>query len=805
MRAFLAEIRYAARKLIRAPGFTTVAVATLALGIGANAAIFGLVDSVLLRSLPYPEADRVVMAWQDYTERGGPADEWFSPANYLDWQEDLESFEALGAFWGWAPTLIAEGGDPEALAGAVVSRDFFDALGARPVVGRLFTAEEDAPGAPDVVVLGHAFWERRFGADPSVVGRVLSLGGEPYEVVGVLQPGFDFPMVPGTDVIRPTALDPASASRGAIFIRVVGRLADGATIERAQAEADALASRLASEYPATNTGVRANIQPLRDVLVADVRLGLIVLFAGVGAVLLIACVNLANLLLARAAQRRRESSLRAALGAGALRIARLELIETALLSIAGAGVGLLLAVWLMELLVALSPLGLPAMFQPTLDWRVVGFTLVLAILTTAGFGLVPAIQAARPDLTSGLREGGRGGSGRGAGRRVLVVAQLAFALALLVGAGLLTRSFMALQSVDPGFDPRGVLTLSMTTPPASYPEPAQVSAFYERLIERVEALPGVESAAAASNLPFSGGGTDVGFLIEGQPEPGPGEGNGIWYRQVTPEFLATLRIPILQGRGFTAEDREGAPPVVLFSQAAAERFFPGENPVGRRINPGDPAEDPWWTIVGVAGSAHHANLSGDPRIEMYIPHAQVPARGMSLAVRTGGGDPAALALPIREVVRELDPTIAVREVSALEAMVGSSVALERFLTLCTGAFALLALLLAAIGVYGVISQLVGQRTREMGIRMALGADRRSVLALVLRQGAVLVAAGAALGLVCALAVAQLIRGLLFDVAPLDPVSFVLLPVVLAAVALLATYLPARRAAGTDPVTALRTE
>lgn len=799
------EVRYAARKLLRAPGFTAVAVATLALGIGANAAIFGLVDSVLLRPLPYPEADRLVMAWQDYSERGGPPDEWFSPATYLDWREELESFESLGAFWGWGPTLIAEGGDPEALAGATVTRDFLTALGARPALGRLFTPEEDAAGGPDVVVLGHEFWDRRFGGDPSVVGRVLSLGGDPFEVVGVLQRGFEFPMAPGTDVIRPAALDPANASRGAIYIRVVGRLADGATLERAQTEASTLASRLARDYPQTNTGVDANLQPLRDVLVADVRLGLLVLFAGVGAVLLIACVNLASLLLARAGQRRRESALRAALGAGALRIARLELLETGLLSLAGATAGLVLAVWLMELLVGLSPLGLPAMFQPSLDWRVVAFAMALAVLTTAGFGLVPAIQVARPDLTSGLREGGRGGSLRGGGRRALVVAQLAFALALLVGAGLLTRSFMALQSVDPGFDPRGVLSMTVTTPSSSYREPAQVSAFYDQLVERVEALPGVQFAAAASNLPFSGGGTDVGFLIEGQPIPEPGEGNGIWYRQVTPDFLGTLRIPVLQGRGITAEDREGTPPVVLFSQAAAERFFPGENPVGRRINPGDPAEDPWWTIVGVAGSAHHSDLSGDPRIEMYIPHAQAPARRMSLTVRVESGDPAALALAVREVVRDMDPTIAVSEIAAMEAMVGSSVALERFLTLCTGAFAILALLLAAIGVYGVISQLVGQRTRELGIRMALGADRRSVLGLVLREGAVLVVAGAAIGIVCAFAVGRLIQGLLFNIAPLDPVSFLLLPLVLAAVALLATYLPARRAAGTDPVTALRSE
>ncbi|HUE76610.1 MAG TPA: ABC transporter permease [Longimicrobiales bacterium] len=804
--ALLAELRYAARRLRRAPGFTAVAVATLAIGIGANAAIFGMVDAVLLRSLPYPDQDRLVMAWQDFTRRDGPADEWFSPANYRDWRDQASSFEALGAFSGASVTLTGDG-EAEAVAGGVVTREFLSALGARPIMGRLFLPEEDVAGGPDVVLLGHGLWQGRFGGDPAIVGTSLDLNGEPYRVVGVLQPGFEFPMLSGQDIFLPLAMDPSSPSRGAIFLRVVGKLAPGVSLERARAEVSSIAARLEAEHPDYNTGVGGRIEPLRDVLVGDVRLGLLVLFGGVGAVLLIACVNLANLLLARGARRRRENAVQAALGAGGLRMARLQLLETGILAVTGAAAGLLLALWLMELLVAMSPLGLPAMFQPSLDARVVGFTALLAAVTAAGFGLVPAIQAARPDLAETLKEGGRAGSARATGRRALVVAQLAFALALLIAAGLLTRSFVGLQSVDPGFRPQGVLTAALTTPQASYPESEQVVSFYDDLLERLRALPGVDAAAGTSNIPFGGGGTDLGFVIEGQPAPGPGESNILWYRQVTPTYFDAIGLPIVSGRAFTSADRDGTDRVVILSQAAANRFFPGEDPVGRRIKPGsDPAaENPWWTVVGVAGSAHHSDLSGDPRIEGYIAHAQYPARSTTIVVRTASDDPASLAQPVRDVVRGMDANIALRNVSTLQELVSGSVALERFLTLCIAAFAVLALLLAAIGVYGVISQLVGQRTREIGIRVALGADRARVLRMVLGQGAVLIALGAALGILGAFVVARLVRGLLFGVAPVDPLTFVLVPVALVAVALVATYVPARRAAAVDPVTALRTE
>ena len=801
------EVRYAVRKLLRAPGFTAVAVATLALGIGANAAIFGLVDSVLLRSLPYPEADRLVMAWQDYTQRDGPVDEWFSPANYLDWKAQSSSFEALGAFYGSGGTLTGDG-DPEPLAGGAVDVGFFEALGARPALGRLFLAEEDTPGGPNVVVLGHGLWKRRFGADPATVGRTIQLSGESYLVVGVLEDGFEFPLLGGSDVFFPMGLDTSDPSRGAIFIRVVGRLEPGVSLDRARSDVEAIAARLAADYPEENRGVGANLEPLRDRLVGNARTGLIVLFAGVGAVLLIACVNLANLLRARTGARRRESAVRAAMGAGALRIARLQLLETLLLATVGAAAGLLLAVWLMEALVRLSPLGLPAMFQPALDWRVVGFAAGLALLTGLAFGLIPAIQTARPELVASLREGGRGGSVRATGRRALVVLQIAFALTLLIAAGLLTRSFLALQSVDPGFRAEGLLTFRLNVPESSYPEPEQAAAFYRTLLERLEGTTGIASAGMVSWAPFTGGDTDVSFVIEGEPPPEPGSPDIIWYRQADPGYFETMGIDVVSGRAFTSADNgPDAAPVVVIARSAAERFFPGEDPVGRRLKPGsDPAsETPWSTVIGVVDAVHHTGLDADPKLEMYLPHGAYPRRSMSIMVRSEGRDPTAIGPAVRAIVKDMDPMMAVAGMTTMEALVSDSVALPRFLTLCLGAFGALALLLAAIGVYGVTAQLVGQRTRELGIRIALGANRGAVVGMVLRQGAILVAGGAVLGLVGALATGRVLQSILFETAPLDLATYVALPLLLAAVALFATWIPARRAAAVDPMTALRTE
>ena len=803
----LGEVRYAARRLLRAPGFTMVAVATLALGIGANAAIFGLVDSVLLRSLPYPEPDRLVMAWQDYTGRGGPPEEWFSPAAYLDWKAGNTSFEAMGAFYGGGGTLVGDG-DPEPLAGGTVDRGFLEVLGARPVVGRLFVETEDAPGGPNVVLLGHALWQRRFGGDPAIVGTSIQLSGQSYEVVGVLQPGFEFPLLAGNDVFFPMGLDTADPSRGAIFIRVVARLAPGVAFERAESDVEAIAARLAADYPAENRGVGATLEPLRERLVGSARTGLIVLFAGVGAVLLMACVNLANLLLARSGVRRRESAVRAAMGAGALRIARLHVLETLLLALVGGAAGLLLAAWLMEALVRLSPLGLAGMFQPRLDWRVAGFAAALAGVTGLGFGLVPALQAARPDLVSGLKAGGRGGSARSTGGRALVVVQVGFAIVLLIGAGLFTRSFIALQRVDPGFDAENVLTFRLNAPESRYPDPGQVAGFYQGVLEAIEGISGVESAGMVSWAPFTGGDTDVSFVIEGEPAPEPGQPNIIWYRQVDPGYFGTMGVPLAAGRGFTAADgAPGAAPVVVIARSAAERFFPGEDPVGRRIKPGsDPAsEGPWFTIVGVVGAVRHVGLDSEPKLEMYLPHGASARRSMSVVVRVAGGDPTSIAPAVRAVIREADPSMAVSGLTTMEALVSGSVALPRFLTLCASAFGALALLLAAIGVYGVLSQIVAGRVRELGIRMAIGADRGAVLGMVMREGMVLVAAGAAGGIVAAVALARLIRGLLFQTSPLDPVTYVALPLLLAAVALFATWIPARRAAAVDPIQALRSE
>lgn len=807
MHAVLAELRYVVRKLVRAPGFTTVAVLTLALGIGANVAIFGLVDAVLLRSLPYPQPDRLVMAWQDYTERGGPPDEWFSPAAFLDWKRESQSLQELAAWSGAGGTLTGDG-DPEAVSGGAVSQGFFEALGARPAEGRLFLAEEDVEGGPPVVVLGYDLWQRRFAGDPATVGSGIQISGESYQVVGVLEPGFEFPLLPDAQLYFPLGLNPGDASRGAIYLRTVGRLAPGVSLEQARAELDAIAARLEREYPEYHTGVGATLEPLRDRLVGNVRTGLLVLLGGVGAVLLIACVNLGNLLLVRAAGRQRESAVRAALGAGRLRIARLQLLESLLLAVLGAGTGLLLAVWLMEVLVRLSPLGLPAMFEPSLDWRVALFTAGLAAATGIGFGVLPARQATRADLVSNLKEGGRGGSARSVGGRGIVVLQVAFALALLITAGLFTRSLLELNSVDTGFRSEGVLTFRLNTPESRYGSAEEAAGFYRTLLDRLEGLPGVASAGMVSWVPLGGGDTDVSMVIEGEPPPAPGEAKTIWYRQVDPDYFRTMDIDVVAGRGFTAADNSpDAAPVVVIGQTAAERFFPGQDALGKRIKPGsDPAsEGPWSTIVGVVEAVRHSGVDQDPKLEMYLPHGAYPSRSMNVVLRTATDDPTSLAPAVRAVVKELDPSMAVGGLTTMNALVAGSLALPRFLTLCISAFGLLALLLAAIGVYGVISQLVSRRTREVGIRMALGAERRTVIGMILRQGGVLVVAGAALGVVAALGVGRLIRGLLFQTSPTDPVTYLALASLLAAVAIFATWIPARRAAAVDPVTALRDE
>lgn len=802
------EITFAVRRLLRAPGFTAVALVTLALGIGANTAIFSVVDAVLLRPLPYPAPDRLVMVWQDYSRAGGPATEWFSPGNFYDWREQSSTLAGMAAFSDYSPTLVADG-EAERLGGAVVTHGFFRVLGVEPVLGRVFTAEEDTPGNDDVALLSYGFWQSRFGGQPEVVGRTVSLSGRPTTIIGVLPQAFEFPLLGPVDVWQPLGIDLANATRGSVFLRVVGRLAPGATLDEALADLGTVAARLEEAYPAANQGVGAHVTALHEQLVGNMRLGLVALLGAVGLVLLIACVNLANLLLVRSAARRRDRAIRTALGAGPGRLAADTLLESLLISVVGGALGLIVAAWLIDVLVSLAPIPLPGAFMPVLDGGVLVFAMALAVVTGIVVGVVPALHGLRGQVVAALKEGGAGtGLGRGGlrARSSLVAGQVALAFALLVGAGLLLRSFSALQSVDPGFEPEGVLTFGVGVPASDYPEPAQVAGFYAGFLERVRSLPGAASAGMVSYVPMSGSDTDVSFVIEGEAPPEPGQGKAIWYRQVDPEYFRTMRIPVLAGRTFTAADDAG-PPVAVLGEAAARRYFPGQSAVGERIKPGsDPAsEGPWWTIIGVVGSVRHSGLDADPKMEMYIPHAVAPRRAMTIVVRTAADDPLALVPSFRAELGAMDPNLAISGTRTAEALIAGSVALPRFLTTSLVSFGVLALVLAGLGIYGVIAYTVSQRTREMGIRLALGAHRKDVVRLVMKQGSIFLGAGLAVGLGTALLLGQVIRGLLFQVPPQDAVTLVAVPILLAGVAFLATYIPARRATRVDPVVALREE
>ncbi len=809
MNSLVRPVRQAARRLLRAPGFTLVAVATLALGIGANTAIFSVVESVLLRPLPYPEPDRLVMLWEDFSRRGGDAKDWFSPGNFYDWREQNTSFTGMSAFTDYSPTLVDDAGAERLTAGAV-THGFFRVLGVAPLMGRTFTADEDAPGSNHVAVLSYGFWQSRLGGAPDIVGRTISLDGEPTTVVGVMPRGFAFPVMPQTALWTPLGTDLANGPRAEIYLRVVARTKSGVTLAAARSDIRSIAARLEKDYPRANQGVGAALTPLHETLVGDMRPGLLTLLGAVGLVLLIACVNLANLLLVRSASRRRERAIRTALGAGPGRLATDVLVESFLLAVVGAGAGLILAAWLLDALVALAPIAVPSTFVPRLDPTVLAFTIGLAALTGLAFGLLPALQGLQDQVTAGLKEGAAGsGLGRG-GRRLrsgLVAGQVALAFALLVGAGLLLRSFVALQSVDPGFQPRGLLTFQVGLPSAEYAENARVTTFFDDFLARIRALPGVGEAGMVSAVPMSGNDTDASFVIEGEPAPAPGQGKVIWYRQVDPDYFRTMGIRLVEGRGIQRSDDPDAPRVAVLSETAAQKFFPGQDPVGKRFKPGsDPARDiPWWTIVGVVGSVRHVGLDAAPRAEMYISQAQAPRRSMTLVVRARRGDPLTLMPSVRAALRDIDPRLAISQVHTEDAIIGRTIALPRFLTLCLIAFGIMALVLAGIGIYGVIAYAVGQRTREMGIRMALGAGRGDVVRLVMAQGIVIIVAGLATGLLAALALGRAIRGLLFHVQSADTVTLIAAPLVLAGVALLAIYIPARRATRVDPLDALRAE
>jgi putative ABC transport system permease protein len=805
MQTLWQDLRYGARILLKKPGFTLTAVLTLALGVGANTAIFSVVNSVLLRPLPYPNAERLMTIWEDHRARNGPVNEWTSPPGFEDWRDQAKSFDHVVALQGWGPTLTGQG-DPEQLVGALVSHDTFATLGVTPALGRTFRPEEDQRGVESVVIISDGLWRRRFGADPSLVGKKISLNGESRMVIGVMPAGFKFPIIAGADIWRPIqpALGPG-CQRGCITVRVMARLKPEATEAQARAELNAIAARVERQFPDTNAKVGATLVPLHEFLVGPVKTRMLALLTAVGFVLLIACANVANLLLARSATREKEIAVRASLGAGRRRIARQLLSESLLLAVIGGAMGLLLAYWLVDLLVSFSPQGTPRLDEIGMDRRVLGYTMAITILTGLLFGAAPVWQLFKADLNQSLRDGGKGLQVARSGRRALsalVVAETALALTLLAGAGLLVRSFIRLQRVDPGFNPRNVLTAVVTLPQAVYPERNQIAPFYSRLLERVRTLPGVRSAAAVSSLPLAGSYTDADFVIEGRPAPQPDQRPVAWVGSVSNDYFHTMGMRLVAGREFNERDSENSPKVVIISEATARRHFPNEDPIGKRIGNGRP--DGWREIVGVTADVKHFGLNQDARVSMFFPQSQQPARRMFVVARTTA-DPMSLSSALRGAVAAMDKNLAVSNISPMEEITAQSVGQERFTLLLLGLFSSLALLLAVAGIYGVMSYAVAQRTHEIGVRVALGAQTRDVLKLVVTQGMALVSAGVGIGLASALALTRFIRGLLFGVSATDPLTFLAISILLSIVALLACYLPARRATKVDPLVALRRE
>jgi putative ABC transport system permease protein len=800
------DLRFGARSLRRDPGLTALALLTLALAIGANTAIFSVVDGVLLRPLPFPQPERLVVVAESAPKLGFP-EMGGSPPNFNDWRRSNRVFASLDAVRRRRFTLTGSGGEPQAVAGAAVTGDFFRTVGARPLAGRLLEPADDRPGGEPVVVLGADLWHERFGGDPGILRRRITIDGRSHAVVGIAPPTLRYPGASRLWV--PLALDYAKERRGAHYLGVLGRLMPGISLERAQAEMSAIAGRLERQYQAEDKGWGVVLTRLRDLTVRDVRPALITLQLAVWVVLLIGCANVANLLLASMGSRRREIAVRAALGAGRRRLMRQIVAESVILFLAGGALGLLVALWGTRALIALDPDALPGAETIAVDARVLAYMLLVSLATGVACGLAPALSATGGRHYGELLHGSRGTAGGRRGRwasGVLVIAEVALALTLLVGAGLLIQSFARLRSVDLGFHPHGVITASLTLPGSRYPDPPQQGAFFERALRRIRALPGVEHAAAIDALPLSGTGEMVDVVAEGRPRA-PGEDHSGHGSLVSSDYFTVMGIPLLAGRTFGERDDLKSLPVTIVSRFAAARLWPGQDALGRRVTLGrlpTRPDAPWWQVVGVAGDVRDTELAQEPRMEIYIPQLQLSPARSTLVVRAAG-DPRRLVGPIRRAVRQLDPDLPLDKVQTLDDVVSSALAGNRVKTLLLGIFAALALVLAAVGVYGLVSSSVGERVREIGVRIALGARRDEVVGMVVRQGMRLITAGLALGLAGAYAFSRLLAGQLYEVGTVDPLTYAAVPVVLAAVALLANWLPARRAASVEAVEALRHE
>jgi putative ABC transport system permease protein len=799
------DLRYGARMLLKNPGFTLIAVLTLALGIGANTAIFGIVDAVLLRPLPFKDQSRLVTLWESNAAKGQTHGA-VGGANFTDWRNQNQVFESLAAYFSWTYNLTGND-EPQRLTAAVVSAGFFQTLGAEAALGRALLPEDDQEANENVVVLSHALWQSRFGGSSEVIGRTIMLNNRPHTVVGVMPGDFDF-LDDKTEIWRPMAISPQDAqNREGKWLKVVGRLKPDVSLEQASAAMNTIAGRLAESYPKTNAGWGVNLTPLREELVGKARGFLLPLFGAVLFVLLIACVNVANLLLTAAAARRKENVIRVALGAHALRLLRQFLAESLLLAALGGALGLAFAFWSLDALIAFSPDDVPGLANAAIDGRAFSFTLALSLGATLIFGIIPAWQVSKSGLNETLKEGGHttGGDGRRA-QDVLVVAEVAAGVVLLVGAGLMIRSFLRLQAVEPGFDPHNVLTMRIMLPAGKYGENHQSIAFFQQALERIKTLPGVVSAGAVQDLPLSQNTMNYAFGVEGRPDVPAVERPQAAYRAVTEDYFRTMGIPLVAGRAFTGQDNLQKAPVVIINQTMARRFFPGADPLGKKIRFGEP-NDPASTVVGVVGDVKHLGLADDEVAAIYQPHAQKRfawLRWMTIVVRADDA-PLSLIAPIRSRIAEVDRAQPVYDIATMEQLLSKSITPTRFPTILLGLFALLALALAAVGLYGVMSYAVARRANEIGLRMALGAQARDVLTLVIGRGMKLTLLGLVIGLAGAITLTSVLKTLLFNISATDPLTFASVAGTLLGVALLACYLPARRATRVDPLVALRRE
>ena len=800
----LEDARYGLRLLTKSPAFTFVVLLTLALGIGANTAIFSFANGILLRPLPYPQSDRLVVLDETALKRGVNSMSVSYP-NYLDWRQQNTVFEGVGVYFGTNRFALSGNGQPEELRGSYISYGLLEVLRVAPILGRTFTEAEDTDGQDGVVILGYELWQRRFGGQQNILGQKILFNNFPRTVVGVMPPGFKFPEV--SELWAPLALTTKTFTRTDHGLSSIARLRDGVTVAQAQAEMSVIASRIEQENPVTNEGLGVSVKTLHQNLSGDYRQALLILLGVVGCVLLVACVNVANLMLARASARQKEVALRSALGASRWRIIQQLLIESLILAAGGGILGLVLSIWALRVLLQSIPIKLPFWMNFGLDFRVLGFTTAVTILTGLIFGVVPALQTSRVDLNDALKEGGRGSANviRGRSRSLLVVTEIALSLVLLVGAGLMIRSFLRLRSVDVGVNPRGVMTAMIILPRMKYTEGPQRAAFFKQLVERVKAIPGVAGAGATGTLPLGGSFWGRSLTVEGFPVLSVGQAPMIQHTVVTPGYFQTMGIPLLYGRDFTDTDAKGAQLVTIIDERLARHYWPNEIPLGKRVRFGPPEDnEPWHTIIGVVSTVRHQRMQEDTAESVYLPHLQIPISGMALVARTSA-DPGNLVPAIRSAVGGLDPDIPVQEVTPMAKVISESIWQPRLYAALFAVFAAGALILAVIGIYGVMAYLVVTRTHEIGVRMALGATARDVFKFIVGRGMKLTVIGIVLGVGGAYGLTRLMRGLLFNTSATDPLVFVLISLLLTVVAFLACYIPARRATKVDPLVALRYE